>query len=70
MNLHDINPKGDYMWQQWVNFLAGIWLIVAAFIDFSSGGMQTNLIITGIVVAILAAWGAMGASESMSRVTR
>ncbi len=45
------------MWQQWVNFILGIWTIIAAYAYIPSGGGRTLLMLTGIVVAILAAWG-------------
>ncbi|MCL5667065.1 MAG: hypothetical protein M1383_04825 [Patescibacteria group bacterium] len=46
------------MWQQWLNGILGIWVIVAAWSYMSSGTGRTLLIITGIVVAILGFWGA------------
>lgn len=58
------------MWQQWVNFLAGIWLIISSFMNMSEQGMQNNLIITGIIVAVLGAWGALSYSTRMGQMTR
>lgn len=47
------------MWQHWLNFVLGLWLILSAFIAFTASGMTTNLIIVGIAVAVLALWGAL-----------
>jgi len=47
------------MWQQWVNFVAGLWLIASAFMAFSASAVSTNLIVTGIIVAVLGLWGAI-----------
>lgn len=46
------------MWQQWVNAILGVWLIAVPFIGFTSVGLTWALVITGIVVAVLALWGA------------
>lgn len=53
-----INANND-MWQQWVNFIAGAWIIVSAYIGMSVDTMVANLTITGIIVAALALWGAL-----------
>jgi len=45
------------MWQQWINVIAGAWLIISAFV--SSLRSEGNLLITGIIVFILALWGAL-----------
>lgn len=48
-----------------VNVLAGIWLVLAPFvIGYSDvGAAVTNGIAVGIVVLVLAAWGAMAARK-------
>ena len=43
-------------WQGWVNFIAGLWIILSAFIGFTADAMVNNLVITGIVVAALSLW--------------
>ncbi len=43
-------------WQGWVNFIAGLWIILSAFLGFTSDVMFSNLIITGLVVAVLSLW--------------
>lgn len=48
------------MWQNWVNGVLGLWVIVAQFIGLDSGTMQTLMVITGAIVAILAFWNAAG----------
>jgi len=45
------------MWQQWINVIAGAWLVISAF----AGSLRSlgNILITGGVVLILALWGAL-----------
>ncbi len=47
------------MWQQWLNFVLGVWLAVSAFVGFTFEAMQTNLAIAGGLVALFALWGAV-----------
>ncbi len=45
------------MWQNWVNFALGIWLVIAAFIPgitASRSGSLWNDLIVGVLVAIFA----------------
>ncbi len=58
------------MWQHWINFLAAVWMIVSGFIAFSAQAMQTNFIVTGVIVGILAIWGALENSQRMGELTR
>jgi len=39
------------MWQGWVNFIVGLWLILSGIIG--SLGVSVNYIIAGIIVAVL-----------------
>ena len=58
------------MWQQWLNVLMGLWIILSGYLGFTPEAMTTNLTISGIVVAGLALWGALQHNtkyESMSR---
>lgn len=48
------------MWQQWVNFILALWLILSGYLGFEGGTMATNLTIVGIIMAVLALWGALG----------
>lgn len=57
------------MWQHWINFLAGIWLIISPYLGFSSSALTTNMVVTGIIVGILALWGAT-ATNRMSTMAR
>ncbi|MDR3642138.1 MAG: hypothetical protein P4L74_00745 [Candidatus Doudnabacteria bacterium] len=50
------------MWQNWVNMILGLWVIVAGYLYVPSGSGQTLMYITGLIVAILAVWAL--ASES------
>lgn len=47
------------MWQQWVNLIVGLWVIISAFAEFTPEFMVANLTISGIIVAGLAVWGAL-----------
>lgn len=44
------------MWQQWINGILGLWVIIMPFI----GGADTKtvVVVTGVVIAILGFWGA------------
>lgn len=46
------------MWQQWVNGILGIWLVILPFLGFAADTLNTILIITGVVIAVLGFWGA------------
>lgn len=54
------------MWQHWINFLAGIWVIISAY-SMSGHALTANLVVTGIIVVILALWGAMAGSPNRAR---
>ncbi len=47
------------MFQQWVNFILGLWILASAYFGFSPTGFMTNMTICGILVAIFALWGAL-----------
>ena len=52
------------MWQDWVNGILGLWVILLPFIGL--GGDVTTLVITGIVIAVLGFWAAsMGNKKPM-----
>lgn len=54
------------MWQQWINFVLGLWLAVSAYTGMTLAGLTLNLTVTGIVIAGLALWGALK-HQSMER---
>lgn len=54
------------MWQDWVNGVVGLWLIGASLLNLSASAMQMNLLIGGIVIAVLAFWGAMAGQQHHS----
>jgi hypothetical protein len=58
------------MWQNWINFLAGVWVIISPYVGFTESALNTNLIISGAVIVILAVWGAMESNRRMSQMTR
>ncbi len=41
------------MWQGWTNGIIGVWLFIAAFLSFTPQGNMWNLLIIGIVAAIV-----------------
>jgi len=47
------------MWQQWVNVVLGIWIIVVPFLGMAASTLAWALVVTGVVVAALALWGAL-----------
>ncbi|OHA42659.1 MAG: hypothetical protein A3G59_00510 [Candidatus Taylorbacteria bacterium RIFCSPLOWO2_12_FULL_47_20] len=55
------------MWQHWINGVLGLWLIVSSFLEFSASAMSTNIIVVGIVVAVLAFFGASMDSSTVMR---
>ncbi len=44
------------MWQQWVNGVLGLWVII---MPFTGVNTNTVVIVTGVVIAILGFWGAL-----------
>jgi len=56
------------MWQQWVNGILGLWVIVVAFLGFTGSTLLWTLVITGVVVAILGFWGAYEHGQMAPRV--
>ncbi len=52
------------MWQDWVNGILGLWVILLPFIGMTD---QTTLIITGIVIAVLGFWAAASGGSSSSK---
>jgi uncharacterized membrane protein YidH (DUF202 family) len=53
------------MWQNWVNAILGLWILLSSFLGMSVNGMMTNLVIVGIVIAALGFWGAYDTSHQM-----
>jgi hypothetical protein len=47
------------MTTQWLNGILGLWVLISPFIGFTASGMTANLVIVGIVVAILGFAGAI-----------
>ncbi len=46
------------MWQQWVNGILGLWVIVVPFLGLTAQAFTWTLVVTGLVVAVLGFWGA------------
>lgn len=51
------------MWQQWVNVILGLWVIMVPFLGMTNSGFTWSLVISGVVIAALGLW---GASETAS----
>lgn len=47
------------MWQQWVNVILGLWILLSGYLNFDPSTYSMNLTISGIAVAALALWGAL-----------
>lgn len=47
------------MWQHWVNFILGLWIVLSGYVGLSVAGMVTNVTLVGAVIAILGIWGAL-----------
>ncbi len=47
------------MWQNWVNLILGLWIILSAYLNMSPSSLATNLTISGLLVAALALWAAL-----------
>jgi hypothetical protein len=50
------------MWQDWVNGILGLWVILLPFIGMTD---MTTLVITGIVIAVLGFWAASSGNKKM-----
>ncbi len=57
MDLKNLNPnkrkEGLKMWQAWVNGILGLWIFIAAFLNFGQTGNFWNDLIVGIIVAVV-----------------
>lgn len=47
-----------HMWQDWLNGILGIWVLVIPFIGVSGSSLTTTLVVTGVIIAILGFWAA------------
>ena len=47
------------MTTQWLNGILGLWVLISPFVGFTPSGMTANLVIVGVVVAILGFAGAL-----------
>jgi hypothetical protein len=47
------------MWQQWINGVLGLWVILVPFLSLANDITFTyTMVATGIAIAVLAFWGA------------
>lgn len=51
------------MWQQWVNGILGLWILLSAFLPFQDRTVMWNLIIVGLAVTVLGFWSATSTSK-------
>jgi hypothetical protein len=64
-----IIPNNMLMWQDWVNGIVGLWVIVVPFLGLTGASLMWTLVVTGVVVAVLAFWsGAQQSTTTGSRV--
>ena len=54
----NLNENKIMRWQDTVNGILGIWLIISAFLKFTAQGNLYNYLIVGIIVTILGFWAA------------
>jgi hypothetical protein len=47
------------MWQQWINMILGLWVIAIPFTGIVADAMIWTLVVTGLIIAALALWGAV-----------
>ena len=57
-----IYERDKFMWQNYLNGILGLWVILASYLYVPSGGGRVVTLITGLVIAIVGFWG--GASDS------
>ena len=53
------------MWQDWLNGILGIWVLVIPFTGMAGSSLTSTLVITGIVIAILGFWSASAGKKPM-----
>ncbi|MDP3762841.1 MAG: hypothetical protein Q8Q97_02105 [bacterium] len=46
------------MWQNWLNGILGLWIILMPFLGLTAGMHRTLMIVTGVVIAVLGFWSA------------
>ena len=56
------------MWQNWVNGILGLWVILMPFLGFGPY-LRTLMIVSGIVIAVLAFWSASMKGKPSSGAT-
>lgn len=47
------------MWQQWLNGILGLWIIIVPFLGMQGSSFTWTLAVTGVIVAVLGFWGAL-----------
>jgi len=48
-----------HMWQQWVNGILGLWILLLPFVGLTGDGYLWALALSGVLIAILGFWGAI-----------
>lgn len=51
------------MWQQWINGILGLWVILVPFLGLTTSALMWTLVVTGVVIAVLGFWGAAEAQS-------
>ncbi len=47
------------MWQQWLNGLLGLWVILLPFLGLTGETAVWTFVVSGMLIAILGFWGAL-----------
>lgn len=58
------------MWQQLINGIIGIWMIILSFFLLSPGAFRVWLFWLGIIVAVLGFWGAVYINNKLKNSER
>ena len=53
---HRTGPAADYAWPRIANFLLGFWLVVSVYLWPHAAGERTNVVILGVLLAVVAVW--------------
>ncbi|HLM83671.1 MAG TPA: SPW repeat protein [Candidatus Bathyarchaeia archaeon] len=65
LSLFEVSAPEESAWAGWLNALFGIWILISPFVlGFTGMGALWNGIIAGIIVAVLAIWGATSSSST------
>ena len=58
----------NFMWQNWVNGVLGLWVILMPFLALPPSSHKWLMVLSGVVIAVLAFWTAVGEGKSSSGI--